>query len=77
VVSGEWAAVVREGTRLEVGWLEEGSSLGLGFGRSGFWGSLSLFLLCSQDPFWDSFFGGILFGQMADNGWTIFISQVF
>lgn len=52
--------------------------LGLGFGRSGFLGVSPLSFFASQDSFLGFFFlGGILFGEMADNGWTVCISRCF
>lgn len=63
------------------GWMDDGwiggSLLGLGFGRSGFLGVSPLSFFPPRIRFWDSFFGGILFGEMADNGWTVCISRCF
>ena len=51
--------------------------MGLGFGHSGFLGVSPLFLLCFPGFALGFFFWGILFGEMADNGWTVCISRCF
>ena len=60
MVSGEWAAVVREGTRLEVGWLEERVLVGSWFRPQRVFGGISVFPSCSQGFFLGFFFGGYI-----------------